>query len=236
MLLFYATYRRGRASIYGSAAAGGARAETASDNELHQSHEWNGNSMVSLRDGFKFEASSFKQEGRGAPRLRIGDCGLRIQRCRLRADAGGKMRKTNPIWPRRGRLTERIVRNEAKLGWTGVCGQRPSSRGPWLGRGVKRAKRTQFGLAWVRCRKRCAQSEAKPGRDGMSGQRLPPPLGAPAVGRNVQNKPNLRADHGSAKYLIDKMLRKICGDSASAKTKPIALWHDGRRVGGDCGR
>jgi hypothetical protein len=54
------------------------------------------------------------------------------------------MRKTNPIWPCRGRLTEEIVRNEAKLRWTGVYGQRQLSCGPWLGRGVKRAKRTQF--------------------------------------------------------------------------------------------
>jgi hypothetical protein len=35
------------------------------------------------------------------------------------------------------------VQNEPKLGGTGVCGQRPSY-GPWLGRGMKRAKRTQF--------------------------------------------------------------------------------------------
>jgi hypothetical protein len=55
------------------------------------------------------------------------------------------MRKTNPIWPCRGRLTEEIVRNEAKLRWIGVYGQRQLSCGPWLGRGVKRAKRTQFG-------------------------------------------------------------------------------------------
>jgi hypothetical protein len=32
--------------------------------------------------------------------------------------------KTNPIWPGHGRLTEGIVRNEAKLGGTGVCRQR----------------------------------------------------------------------------------------------------------------
>jgi hypothetical protein len=32
------------------------------------------------------------------PRLRIADWGLQIGKGRLRADAGGKMRKTNPIW------------------------------------------------------------------------------------------------------------------------------------------
>jgi hypothetical protein len=90
MLLFYATYRRGRASIYGSAAAGGARAETASDNELHQSHEWNGNSMVSLRDGFKFEASSFKQEGRGP-----FDCGLVTADCGFKEPAASGCRRQN---------------------------------------------------------------------------------------------------------------------------------------------
>ncbi len=36
------------------------------------------------------------------------------------------------------------MQNKAKLGWTGVCGQRLLSRGAWLGRGVKRAKRTQL--------------------------------------------------------------------------------------------
>jgi hypothetical protein len=52
--------------------------------------------------------------------------------------------KTNPISPRRKRLTEGIVQNEAKLGETGVCGQRPLSCGAWLGRRVKCAVRTQF--------------------------------------------------------------------------------------------
>jgi hypothetical protein len=83
--------------------------------------------------------------GRGGPRLRIGDCGLWIERRRPGADAGGKMRKTNPIWPRPERVTEQTVRNEAKLGGTGVCGQRQSPCGPWLGRGAKCTKRTQFG-------------------------------------------------------------------------------------------
>jgi hypothetical protein len=55
-----------------------------------------------------------------------------------------QMHKTNPISPRRKRLTEEILQNEAKLGKTGGCGQRELLRGAWLGRGVKRAKRTQF--------------------------------------------------------------------------------------------
>jgi hypothetical protein len=54
------------------------------------------------------------------------------------------MRKTNPISPGRRRLTEEILQNKAKLGMTGVCGQRRLPCGPWLGRGVKCAKRTQF--------------------------------------------------------------------------------------------
>jgi hypothetical protein len=63
---------------------------------------------------------------------------------RLRTRAGGEMRETNPISARRGRPTEGIVQNEAKLRATGVCGQRRSACGAWPGRGVKRAKRTQF--------------------------------------------------------------------------------------------
>jgi hypothetical protein len=46
------------------------------------------------------------------------------------------MRQTNPIWPRRRRPPEEIVQNEAKLGMTGVYGQRPLSCGSWLGRRV----------------------------------------------------------------------------------------------------
>jgi hypothetical protein len=53
--------------------------------------------------------------------------------------------ETKPILPGPRRLTEGIVQNEAKLRRIGPCRQRRSSRGPWGGRGVKRAKRTQFG-------------------------------------------------------------------------------------------
>jgi hypothetical protein len=51
--------------------------------------------------------------------------------------------------PRSRCLTEEIVQNEAKLGDTGVYGQRSLSYGAWLGRGVKRAERSQF---WPRAR------------------------------------------------------------------------------------
>jgi hypothetical protein len=56
---------------------------------------------------------------------------------------------------RPGRVTEESVQNEAKLGGTGVLGQRVPY-GPWPGRGVRRAKRTQFAdcglkdVAWGR--------------------------------------------------------------------------------------
>jgi hypothetical protein len=64
----------------------------------------------------------------------------------LGSSTGRRMRKTNPILPQRRRLTEESMQNEAKLGGTGVYGQRQSC-GVWLGPGVKRAKRTQFGPA-----------------------------------------------------------------------------------------
>jgi hypothetical protein len=130
---FYATYRRGRASIYGSASGQRwRRSETVSNNELHQSHACNGNSMVSLRDSFKFEVSSVQR--RACPSdFKLQTAHFKLHTC-----------KTNPIWPSRGRPAEEIVQNKAKLGRTGVCGQR-SSCGAGIGRRVKRAKRTQFG-------------------------------------------------------------------------------------------
>jgi hypothetical protein len=82
---------------------------------------------------------------------------LRIERCRLWAGAAGQMRKTNQISRRRRRLTEEIVQNEAKLGATGVCGQRQLPCGTWLGRGVKCAKRTQFGVGRAACYGDCAK-------------------------------------------------------------------------------
>jgi hypothetical protein len=69
------------------------------------------------------------------PNFATADWGLRIERGRLRAGAGGKMRKTNPIWPGRRvnvrnepnfappqEEKEETAQNEAKLGWTGVYG------------------------------------------------------------------------------------------------------------------
>jgi hypothetical protein len=43
------------------------------------------------------------------------------------------MHETNPISLPRRRRTEEIVQNEAKLGATGVCGQRLPSCGAWPG-------------------------------------------------------------------------------------------------------
>jgi hypothetical protein len=141
---------------------------------IAHSHECNGNSMVSPRDSFKFEVSSFKQEEPGAPRLRI-------RGHRLWAGARGRMRKTNPISHRRRRLTDEIVQNEAKLGETGVYGQRRLPWGPRVGRGVKCAKRTQFPPAggdrrrksfernpiWSRrgqiCKTRCPRQKSESG-------------------------------------------------------------------------
>jgi hypothetical protein len=57
----------------------------------------------------------------------------------------GQNAQNEPNFVRRRRAAEGIVQNEAKLGRTGVCGQTRLSCGAWLGPGVKRAKRTQFG-------------------------------------------------------------------------------------------
>jgi hypothetical protein len=202
--------------------------------------------MVSLRGSFKFEVSSVRQEGPGALRLRIGDCRLRIQGSRLRADAGDKMRKTNPIWPGPGRLAEGVVQNKPNSRIES-CGTNPI----WVRRGVNAQNEPNFPRQGKRsggdaqptiwsgassAKSRSVQNEPKLGRDGTSRQGRPPALGASTLHRNLQNKPNLWAGHPSAKYLPDKRLRKTGDDSASAKTKPIGLWPDGRRVGGDCGR
>jgi hypothetical protein len=62
---------------------------------------------------------------------------------RPRGPAGGRLCKTNPISAAPGGCRRSNAQNEAKPGETGVCGQRPPC-GPLPGRGVKRAKRTQF--------------------------------------------------------------------------------------------
>jgi hypothetical protein len=134
--------------------------------------------MICFRDGFKFEVSS--KRGRGVP-------GLRIERRRPGAGAGGKMRKTNPISPRRRRLTEEIVQNEAKFGWTGVCRQRLSC-GAWLGRGAECAKRTQFHLSareWTRNPAHDAPAES----DCAKRTQFTPGCGR-MPGRTVRNEPN----------------------------------------------
>jgi hypothetical protein len=82
------------------------------------------------------------------------------------------MRKTNPISHRRRRLTDEIVQNEAKLGETGVYGQRRLPWGPRVGRGVKCAKRTQFIPGWGRPAEEVVRKEPN----------LVPP------GANMQNK------------------------------------------------
>jgi hypothetical protein len=66
------------------------------------------------------------------PGLRIGDCGLRIERPRPWAGAGGKMRKTNPIWATGGRSRAgRPTYQETPYGVTtngaGACKTKPVS-------------------------------------------------------------------------------------------------------------
>jgi hypothetical protein len=64
------------------------------------------------------------------------------------APVGRWRRRTNaqnePNLACRGRRTEEIVQNEAKLEWIGVYGQRQLPCGAWLGRRMKRAKRTKL--------------------------------------------------------------------------------------------
>jgi hypothetical protein len=72
------------------------------------------------------------------------DCGLAIAGCGLKEQARMAFVPNEANLSRSRWLTEEIVQNEAKLGGTGVYGQRPLSCWAWLGRGVKRAKRSQF--------------------------------------------------------------------------------------------
>jgi hypothetical protein len=111
---------------------------------------------------------------RNEPNSSIGDCGFR--------DAYGL-----PPSARCGP----IVRNEAKLGRTGVYGQGQSSCGAWLGRGVKRAKRTQFqrGVSSLKFQVSSRKSQAsRPLTSHFTLQTPRPTL----RGRGyVQNEPNL---------------------------------------------
>jgi hypothetical protein len=67
----------------------------------------------------------------GGPRLRIGDWKMssggaqptKSRRAQNKANLGVESCQTNPISRRRRRPMKAIVRNEAKLGATGVCGQ-----------------------------------------------------------------------------------------------------------------
>jgi hypothetical protein len=107
------------------------------------------------------------------------------------ARPGSETCKTNPIWPGRRLVPEENVRNAAKLGGPGVCGQKRLSCRAWLGLGVKRAKRTQFGPAGGRCRRKLRETKPNLGQLGHVGK------GRRRVGRwwaregNVQNEPNL---------------------------------------------
>jgi hypothetical protein len=119
---------------------------------------------------------------------------------------------TSNFKPRTSHFPPEIVQNEAKLGVTGVWGQRRSPCGTWLGRGVKRAKRTQFGAGWDgprgrgpsgRYAKRTqfgprAQEWARAGGPGWSaGGRLykTNPIW-PGRRVNAQNEPNLARPEG----------------------------------------
>jgi hypothetical protein len=97
--------------------------------------------------------------------------------------------QNEPNLVRPGRLMEGIVQNKAKLGQTGACGQR-SSCGPWLGRLVKRAKRTQFGPA----RRRAGGEMCKTNPILLSGQMVgtahPTKRGGSLRRGIVQNEPN----------------------------------------------
>jgi hypothetical protein len=79
-------------------------AETVINNERHYSHEWNGNSMVSLRDSFKFEGSGevssfqFGVSSVGSERSDRACSGFKLHTSNspLPARAGGVTCKTKP--------------------------------------------------------------------------------------------------------------------------------------------
>jgi hypothetical protein len=82
--------------------------------------------------------------GRGRPTYQGPKSAEQSQFSEGRPASRGRSCETNPICAGGERLTEEVVQNEAKPGETGVCGQRQLWYGARLGRGVKRAKRTQF--------------------------------------------------------------------------------------------
>ncbi len=153
--------------------------------------------MVVLGDGFKFEVSSAKQEGPGAPRLRIADFGLRIERRRPGAGTGGQMCKTNPIWPGWTPLTEETVQNK------------PNFVPSQAANGGNRAKRTQFldcGLEDVG-RERPTYQEAKCAKRTQFGElskRMVSTAHLTTEG-SVQNKANLGRDDGEPSALWERV-------------------------------
>ncbi len=196
--------------------------------------------MISLRESFKFEMSSVQRRAcRSDFKLHtckmnpIGKCEVSSLKLQVsdrkehmpsaltsnfppNAPVGGIACETNPISPRRRGRTEGIVQNEAKLGGIGVCGQRRSPCGAWLGRGARRlriadckeagrrrvpetkcAKRTQFrpsaeevgrGRPSYEEPKRAKRTQFGPARHGESGEkRLTASL---QTGEIVRNEPN----------------------------------------------
>jgi hypothetical protein len=91
--------------------------------------------------------------------------------------------KTNPISSRRRRPDGGDYAEQSQTwGDWGIWAKRLSC-GAWLGRGVKRAKRTQFGPAGSGCWGRNAQNKAKLGGTGTFRQR---PSYGPWLGRGVE--------------------------------------------------
>jgi hypothetical protein len=132
----------------------------------------------------------------------IAHWGLRIERGRLRAGAGGKMRKTNPIWPG-GRINVRNEPNFAPAQATGGrnCPKRSQTWGEW----GRRAKAT---VVWSVARPGSETCKTNPilgpgaprfrigdcGLQEMSGGDAQPPIRSGAgttKSRIVQNEPNL---------------------------------------------
>jgi hypothetical protein len=109
--------------------------------------------------------------------------------CRVgRGPAGSETCKTNPIWP--GRVAN--AQNKAKLGPHGVVRQRLPCR-PGLGRGVKRAKRTQFldcGLRIERTRSGASARGEMRKTNPISGRRARCRAGTPNLRRGETCKTN----------------------------------------------
>jgi hypothetical protein len=176
------------------------------------------------------------------------------------------MRKTNPIWPGRrvnaqnepnlgqaAGVPRRIVQNEAKLRGTGAYGQRQLPCGLWLGRGVTRAKRTQFCPGWRHMPEANAQNEPNLAGDGdemrktnpisatrgkMSGGDAQPSI-RPGAGstksQRAQNKPNFGQAVGVPRRIAQNepnLPRPGAGDGGQiCKTNPISPERPGMGAG-----